>query len=107
MPTLNVIARHACRTSSGYKLLYLVYTISNMNASIYMYIYDGCIVTVYRAQHTLTCIHCYQQLHAQETVVLNLNFSPHHSRATVDVYIFINDNKDLTEECFLVKTIYS
>ncbi|XP_064400169.1 nephrocystin-4-like isoform X2 [Halichondria panicea] len=47
------------------------------------------------------------KLHAQETVVLNLNFSPHHSRATVDVYIFINDNKDLTEECFLVKTIYS
>lgn len=47
------------------------------------------------------------QLQPQETVVIGLQFSPSAQPLAADVLVFINDELDQTEECFLVKTVYS
>ena len=52
-----------------------------------------------------TCTHTMQLL-PQETTILSLNFAPQMHSLAMDVYMFINDEKDQTEECFLVKTVY-
>ena len=47
------------------------------------------------------------QLQPQETTAIGLQFSPSVQPLAADVLVFINDDLDQTEECFLVKTVFS
>ena len=47
------------------------------------------------------------QLQPQETTAIGLQFSPSVQPLATDVLVFINDDLDQTEECFLVKTVFS
>ena len=47
------------------------------------------------------------QLQPQETASIGLQFAPSKKQLTEDVLVFINNEDDQIEDCFLVKVFYT